>query len=191
MKYIIEHLEKEVYEWCLIEYEHISKIVGKENLIFTDVKNNSDKKKLISFGEVYSESIHFLINNVFAGKRLCLLDLDAEKTLSPSDKNEFDFLVFGGILGDYPPKARTKELLGDLKCEKRNLWKEQMSTDNAVYTAKKIISGTEIGKIKFKDEIEIWINDKESTILPYRYVLAGGKPLISKKLLGYLKKGEY
>ena len=37
MKFIIEHLEPELYDWCLIEYEHISKIVGKENLIFTNI----------------------------------------------------------------------------------------------------------------------------------------------------------
>jgi ribosome biogenesis SPOUT family RNA methylase Rps3 len=188
MKYIIEHLEKEVYDWCLIEYEHISKIVGKGNLIFTNVKSKEDKKKLVKWGEVYNESIHFLINNLFAGKRLCLLDSDAKKTLCPYDADKFDFLIFGGILGDYPPKARTKELLGDLECEKRNLLKEQMSTDNAVYTTKKIISGVRINKMKFKDGTEIKINKIESTILPYRYAIVNGKPLISEKLMRYLKR---
>ena len=43
MKFIIEHLENEVYEWCLIEYENMSKVVGKENLIFT--KTSSSKLK--------------------------------------------------------------------------------------------------------------------------------------------------
>ena len=48
MKFIIEHLEKKLFEWCLIEYEHISKIVGKNNLIITNVKK-SDLSKLKSF----------------------------------------------------------------------------------------------------------------------------------------------
>ena len=35
MKFIIEHLEDEVWEWCILEYRHMSEFVGKENLIFT------------------------------------------------------------------------------------------------------------------------------------------------------------
>ena len=49
MKFVIEHLESELYEWCLIEYEHISKIVGKDNLTFTNIKSE-DKKKLRDYG---------------------------------------------------------------------------------------------------------------------------------------------
>ena len=37
--YVIEHLEPKLWEWCEIEYESISKIVGKENLWFTNIKN--------------------------------------------------------------------------------------------------------------------------------------------------------
>ena len=46
MKVIIEHLEPELYDWCLIEYEHISKIAGKGNLIFTNIKNKKETEKL-------------------------------------------------------------------------------------------------------------------------------------------------
>ena len=48
-------------------------------------------------------------------KKVCLLDLRAEQILQPSDKQEFDVIVLGGILGDHPPKDRSKplrELLG-------------------------------------------------------------------------------
>ncbi len=44
MKFIIEHLEPELYPWCLIEYKHISKIVGKNNLIYTNI--NKEYKKI-------------------------------------------------------------------------------------------------------------------------------------------------
>ena len=46
--YIIEHLEPELYEWCLIEYKEISKIAGKENLWFSNI-NPKDKKKLEAY----------------------------------------------------------------------------------------------------------------------------------------------
>ena len=76
MKFIIEHLENEVYEWCLIEYENMSKVVGKENLIFTKTSSSKLKK----FGKVENKSVLDL--NL---KRACLLDPKAKKTLSPQD----------------------------------------------------------------------------------------------------------
>jgi ribosome biogenesis SPOUT family RNA methylase Rps3 len=34
----------------------------------------------------------------------------AEKTMAPDDYDNFDVYVFGGILGDHPPKDRSREL---------------------------------------------------------------------------------
>lgn len=39
--------------------------------------------------------------------RVLLLDPKAEKELSPEDALEFDYFLFGGILGDDPPRDRT------------------------------------------------------------------------------------
>ena len=39
--------------------------------------------------------------------RVCLLDLRGEKELGPEDSPVFDYVVFGGILGDHPPRDRT------------------------------------------------------------------------------------
>ena len=41
--YIIEHLEPKIGRWTLIEYAHISKIVGKRSLWFTNIKHRSKK----------------------------------------------------------------------------------------------------------------------------------------------------
>lgn len=183
MKYIIEHLEPRIYPWCLIEYEHISEIVGRENLIFTNAN-----EKLSKLGKVYKESLKFLLNTVFKGKKICLLDASAKKMLTPEDDKEFDFLVFGGILGDNPPRNRTMNELGSLNLPARNLGKEQMATDNAVYVSKKIISGVSFEKILFKDGIEIEVGEGESVMLPFRYAIKEGKPVISSKLVEYIKR---
>lgn len=181
MRFVIEHLEPELFEWCIIEYRHISRIVGRENLVITNVK---DKEKLKDFATVYSESVGSLkLNGV------CVLDPEAEKVLEPADAKIFRFLVFGGILGDYPPRKRTKEELV-LSGERRNLGKEQMATDNAVFVAKKIVDGTPMDKLKFVDTIEIGTAEGESCIMPYRYVLVDGKPLVSKELEEYLKRKD-
>ena len=185
MKFIIEHLENELYEWCLIEYTNISKIVRKNNLIFTNIKNKKDEKKLKKLGQVISESVTKL--NL---KNACLLDPKSPKCLQPKDK--FDYVIFGGILGDYPEQGRTeKYLTSKLKnVEIINLKEMQMSTDTAVLVTKIITDGTQIEKIKFIDKPLITLKKgkfKEEIELPYRYVSKNNKPAISNKLLKYLK----
>ena len=186
MKFIIEHLENEIYEWCLIEYENISKYVGKENLIFT--KTNSSKLK--KFGKVEPKSVVDL--NL---KRACLLDPKAKKMLSPPDVNNFDYFIFGGILGDFPEQGRTeKYLTSKLKnVEVRNLGSVQMSTDTAVLVAKMILDGKNFNDIKFIDSPNIPIKKGkyiEELNLPYRYVSKNNKPIISPKLIKYLKNKD-
>ena len=70
--FVLEHLEKKMYKWCLIEYKHISEIVGKENLWFTNVRS----KVLNGLGKAIKKSVSELdLNNA------CVLDPEASKTL--------------------------------------------------------------------------------------------------------------
>ncbi len=181
MKFVIEHLEEKVWPWCILEYKHISEIVGKENLIFTNVPLK-EKKKLEKFGKVYTKSVLKL-----NFKKCCLLEMIANKQLTSNDKEKFDYFIFGGILGDNPPQGRTK-VLHKLNCEMRNLGKKQMSTDTAVLVTHKILNGKKLKDIKFKDTIELETAENESVILPFRYVLEDGKPVLAKGLFEMLKK---
>lgn len=180
-KIIIEHLEPKVWPWCKIEYESISKIIPKKNLWFT----NTDNKFLKCLGKVSKQSI----KNISL-KNACILDPNAKETLTPESAKKFDYFIIGGILGDYPPRKRTKEELTDKirGIEARNLGKKQFSTDNAVYVLNQIIQGTPLEKMKFQNKITIKINNIESIDLPYYYPLIDGKPRISSKLLEYIKK---
>ena len=187
-KFIIEHLEPELYEWCLIEYEHISKIVGKQNLTFTNIKNKKEKRKLKSYGIVHEENISRL-----NFEKMCVLSQYSEKTLQTEDKNKFQYFVFGGILGDDPAKKRTNEIINSLKKSKinfkeRNLGLKQMPTDVAVYAAKKILEGKTLEDLKFVDEIEIEVNENESINLNFRYIIDNNKLIISGKLVDYLRQ---
>ena len=93
-------------------------------------------------------------------------------------------------MGDYPPRNRTKNELTKflLGAEIRNLGKNQLSTDNAVFVLKKILDGFSLNNLKFQNGAVIKINKVESIELPYYYPLINGKPRISKKLVAYLKK---
>ncbi len=190
MKFVIEHLEPELYEWCLIEYEHISKIISKDNLVFTNIKNKKGKNILKKYGAVEEKSISRL-----NFKKICILSQYSEKTLKTEDKTKFDYFVFGGILGDNPAKKRTLELekkleKAGLQFQTRNLGKKQMPTDTAVYVAKKILDGKKLNELKFIDELEIEINENESVNLNFRFVIDGGKLVVNEKLVGYLREKD-
>jgi ribosome biogenesis SPOUT family RNA methylase Rps3 len=182
--FIIEHLEPKLWPWCIIEYKHISRTVSKKNVWFTNIKK-SDIRKLSSYGKVFSQSIKEMKLDY-----VCVLDPESNITLDPKNSSGFQYFIFGGILGDNPPRKRTTPELTQFLPNAKvfNIGKAQMSTDNAVYVVKKIISGTNLKKIPFQEEIEIKINKIESTILPYRYALVKGKPFYSKELLKYLKE---
>ena len=182
--FIIEHLEPKLWPWCIIEYKHISRTVRKKNVWFTNIKK-SDVRKLEKYGKVFTQSIKSMrLENPY------LLDPEAKQTLTPENSRPFQYFIFGGILGDNPPKKRTQAELALFLPNAKifNIGKAQMSTDNAVYVVKQIVNGTPLEKILFQDEIEIKLNKIESTILPYRYALVNGKPFYSKELINYLKK---
>lgn len=185
-KYIIEHLDPELYDWCLLEYTHISQIVGKENLIFTNIKKQEDKQKLEKLGKVEEKSVKEL-----KYPHLCILDPAATKTLSPSDKKEFEYLLFGGILGDWPPQQRTKkELSSKMDAQCRNLGTEQMSTNTAVYVAKKIMDGMDFSAFEFIEELVIPVEDDEEIELPFRFVVEHGKPVLAPGYIEFVKKQD-
>ena len=69
---------------------------------------------------------------------MCLLDPRATEELSPSDKEEFEAFLFGGILGDDPPRDRTAELR-ILGLPSRHLGSVQMTTDTAVLVTHTVV----------------------------------------------------
>ncbi len=184
--YIIEHLEPKLWKWCLIEYKHISQLVGKRNLWFTNLKKRS--VELQKYGKAIKKSVTQLpLSNI------CVLDPDATKTLTPADAKIFDYFIFGGILGDNPPQKRTAPELTSrftYPVEARNIGKKQLSTDNAVAVVQQIARGKKLEQLHFQDGIEIDLKGGESIQFPYRYLLTEGKPLVSEELIEYLgRKG--
>jgi ribosome biogenesis SPOUT family RNA methylase Rps3 len=182
--FIIEHLEPRLWKWCFIEYKHISSFVGKQNLWFTNVKNKKDAEKLKKIGNVFEKSVKEI-----KLKNLCVLDPESDTTLNPKIASKYEYFVFGGILGDYPPKKRTKDELSKfIDAPAFNIGKKQMATDNAVYVVKQIVDGKDIDDLNFKYKIEINMKENESVELPYNYVLLDGKPLISHEIIKLMKK---
>lgn len=180
MKYIIEHMDPEMWEWSVIEYTHAADAVGADNLMVTNVPQEDEEKlKGLETDTVSAGALGL--------NKVCVLDPAAEKTLEPADAREFDHLVFGGILGNHPAEARTKKLSVP-GAERRNLGKDQLPTDNAVMVAHQIINGRKLTDLEFADEFAIEMDEGEEIILPFKYLLVDGKPFISEKIIEYVKE---
>jgi ribosome biogenesis SPOUT family RNA methylase Rps3 len=181
MIFIIEHLDPKVWKWSLLEYKHISSIVGKENLWFTNVSSGNNQLKKL--GKVFAQSA-----TTMKLQRACILESAGEQTLKPIDREKFEYFIFGGILGDYPEVNKSHVITKQLpKATVRNLGKDQMSTDTAVLVTKTILDGTPLERIPLKKGIEIKVNDTECIDLPYSYVLENNKPILPPGLVEMLK----
>jgi ribosome biogenesis SPOUT family RNA methylase Rps3 len=184
--FVIEHLEQKVWRWCEIEYSNAAKLIYPFKLLLT---NMGRSKK--DFGKNSKSINKSIIDMKIDWSRVCVLDPKATEVLTPSDKDKFDYFVFGGILGDEEFNGRTGiELTKQLpeSITLRHLGAQQFSTDNALLVTKMILDGKSLEKIPKQWQIEIEINDVESVILPYCYPLINGKPQISNDLIEYLKR---
>jgi len=186
-KIVVEHLEPKLSAWLLFEYENASKLLGK-NVLFTNVKSRRAREKLRRFGGVERRSVL----DIFPNEKLAILDPRAKRALAPRDFDGNTVAVVGGILGEHPPRGRTRAFLASKapKAKTRNLGHEQFTIDSAVYVTKTIMGGKKISAIPLTRGLILRVKLKPSGVyeveLPYVYPLVKGSPLVSKKLLKYL-----
>lgn len=180
--YIIEDCEPEVYEWSLVEYTHISSIVGKKNLWITNTSAQQHQKlSKRSMGSVTDMDLD----------GACVLDPHATETLTPAIAKQYKYFIFGGIMGNDPPSKKTQHFLTNKgKWPAYNLGPGQMPTDNAVYVTKQIVEGKKLEDIRLVQSIEIVLGEHESVTLPFTYVVVDGKPLIHPKLIEILQRED-
>ena len=185
MLFVIEHLEPKLSEWLQIEYSHAAQIVGRR-LAITNVKNRSEFRELAKLARVERERACEL----FKPRDVIVLDPRARKKLSLHDFWNKKAVIIGGILGEEPPLRRTRKLLTKTlpRATVRNLGKHQFAIDGATYLAKQVFEGGQLEDLPVQVGLEIRISEVHSVRLLFAYPLVGGKPLISPKLVKYLRK---
>ncbi len=186
MLFVVENLELELSEWLCIEYSNAARIVGKKNLLITNVKKKSEREILSK----KAPSVRPRVSEIFRQSEILVLDPQSRKKLIYRDLVGKNAVIIGGILGDDPPLGRTKTLLTDRlpRSEVRNLGKHQFSIDGAVHVAKQISMGKSIGEIPVQHGLDIYITRGYSITLPYAFPFVNGKPLISRRLIKYLRR---
>lgn len=130
---------------------------------------------------------------------ICLLDSESPQSLDPSDSNNFQYFLLGGILGnsiciffiyllaDEFDFDRTA-ILRKMGFQTRNLGSFQMTTDTAFAVVKKIIEDQiPLEQMEFIDRPNIQITPQESLVLNFRFLKdEHGQPLLNpdvKKIL--------
>ncbi|KAI0972322.1 SAM-dependent RNA methyltransferase [Xylaria arbuscula] len=195
--YIVEHLDDELGPWSELEYTAIARETARAGGSFvlssvpsTLVERLADTK-LASEPAFRAESrgVEELYPAPEQRKRVCLLDPRAEKDISPDDKGIFDVFLFGGILGDDPPRDRTSELRVK-GYEGRRLGPVQMTTDTAVRVTRMVIEEQfTLGKVPYVDHPDLKINEHESTEMPFRYVKGDdGEPVMPEGMIDLIKQ---
>lgn len=197
MKYIVEHMEDEFSEWVVLEYLNIIKHVSKDNFILTSLPKNITendipeelKKKELIFTNEDCIKLDFVKNNF---DKVCLLDPDAKKSISPNDSTIFKYFIFGGILGSHPRANRTKILKDKYKFASRNLGSFQLTTDTAVILTKKVIEDKlNLDEIDYFDNPEIRYNKYESIEMPFRYIKnKNNEPIMPDGMVDLIKRSS-
>ncbi|KAI0387121.1 DUF431-domain-containing protein [Hypomontagnella monticulosa] len=191
--YIVEHLDPELGPWSELEYIAIAEETqraGNTFMLSSLPAGFQVPGKLAQNPAFKAESRG--VEDMYGGElkeRVCLLDPQAEKDLNPDDKREFDVFLFGGILGDDPPRDRTSELRKK-GFKGRRLGPVQMTTDTAVRVTRMVVEEQfTLSKIPYTDFPELKFNEHESTEMPFRYVKGDdGKPVMPEGMVDLIKK---
>ncbi|KAJ6112623.1 hypothetical protein N7512_007947 [Penicillium capsulatum] len=190
--FVVEHLDPELGPWSALEYACIARESHDRGARFllssvpAALQMPADLAATRGL-EVEQRSVE----EIFADRkdRVCLLDPAAQEELSPTDGDTFDVFLFGGILGDDPPRDRTSELRKKGYVGRR-LGPKQMTTDTAVRVTRMVVHDkTPLEQIPYVDYPEILINEHERTEMPFRYVTDADKqPIMPAGMVDLIKK---
>jgi len=191
-----EHMEedeettKAIPPWVELEYAHMRILAGQDaKIYFTHLSQSSSDSLAKIFGQApgsdqlaqascHKISVLDLMTELSVPlEKVCLLDPKAEEQLLPQDGDgRFTWFLFGGILGDDPPRDRTSELRS-LGFPTRHLGPIQMTTDTALGVSKMVVHDkVALDKINYIDYPTIQFNAKESVEMPFRYIADGTEP---------------
>ncbi|EXJ94088.1 carboxypeptidase D [Capronia coronata CBS 617.96] len=191
--FVVEHLDPELGPWSALEYKTIAK-ESKQNgcrfILSSLPQSLLESQGIQDLQNVGAEARSDSVETYFASKKekICLLDPAAQQELDPSDADVFDVFLFGGILGDDPPRDRTSELRKK-GFTGRRLGPKQMTTDTAVRVTRMVIlEQIPLDKIPYSDYPELRLDEHETTEMPFRYVTdQSGNPIMPEGMIDLIK----
>ncbi|TNY24680.1 DUF431-domain-containing protein [Rhodotorula diobovata] len=202
--YVIEHMEDDEADtsfphWIALEYAQMLKWAAPNTVIFSSLSPTSVKslsEQLIargahpdSFRAETKSVLQLLKDEGIPLEKVCLLDPRAPAEIAPQDGNDYTWFLFGGILGDDPPRDRTGQLRAH-GFPGRHLGPVQMTTDTALGVTSLVASGGKtLSTIPFVDHPTISFGPHEGVEMPFRYVVddQSGEPILPQGMREHLK----
>ncbi|KAK4549735.1 hypothetical protein LTR36_005036 [Oleoguttula mirabilis] len=199
--FIVEHLDPELEEWQTLEYKSIHQECNDTgaHFILSGLADPTSAQKQLGLpsSSLQQQSVESIYATAEARQKVCLLDPKAEKDISPEDAELFDAFLFGGILGDDPPRDRTSELRSK-GFPGRRLGTQQLTTDTAARVTRIVVQqGKRLDEIPYVDRPDIALplaadgdggaHPNESVSMPFKYVKgADGKPVMPEGMIQLL-----
>ena len=106
-----------MHDWCTLEYEHMVSVCGADHIYFTALtpKTLADMPASLRKAHCHTEDI-LTMGDRIPHEKVCLLDPSSPYPLAPEDADTYDFFLFGGILGDDPPRGKALSALSPCIC---------------------------------------------------------------------------
>ena len=188
---VVDNMEVRASKWAVEEYvesSRVAKSIGAEFYISGII--TPELEALLA-----RRGVELLLDS----RSLCnrpdsiLLDLWAEKTLDPLEVWGAKCFVIGGIMGDHPPRGRTRLLYDKYPyAAKRNLGRLQFSVDGAVKMLAKILAGMHVNEAEIIYPVSLEVKGHLGTViveLPYAYPAESGRPMIAEGVRRLLERG--
>ena len=187
--FAVEILEPFISKWMFIELAHASQIVGRDRFWVFNVRRECEAEALAGIASrVERASIVSLGEELSKEFNVIILDPLATQPLSPQDFTEKTLVVVGGIMGDHPPRGRTRRELTEKftgRCLERNIGQGQFTIDGAIYVAYKVSRGATLEELRFVNGLRLKHGDVE-VYLPYSYPVEEGSVVISEEEVKYI-----
>ncbi|KAF2480092.1 SAM-dependent RNA methyltransferase [Neohortaea acidophila] len=180
---IVEHLDSELEDWQALEYKCIARECSANgwSFVLSGLSSPAETKQQLGLPatSLTQQGVESLFSTAEERQQVCLLDPRGSQDLAPEDGEKFKVFLFGGILGDDPPRDRTGELRR-IGFPGRKLGPEQMTTDTAARVTRMVIQDkVRLQDIQYVNRPELNLsatkgedatNASESVSMPFKYV---------------------
>lgn len=188
---VIDNMETRVTRWIVEEYYESARVAESHGLeLYISGLLTGELEALLA-----RRGVRILRDSVSVCNRpdSILLDLWADKTLDPGEVWGVRCFIVGGIMGDHPPRGRTRLLYDKYPyAARRNLGKLQFSVDGVIKMLVKVLEGRSVGEIEIAYPVTLELRGLRGVItveLPYAYPVEGGKPAIAEGVVRLLERG--
>ncbi len=192
MRVVIEHMEEGMSRWMLEEYREAVSVAGSKGFGVTIA--NLGRPELAALVErLGAEAMIWSASPLYNRAEAIVLDPWAPRRLEPWEASRACCIVVGGIMGDHPPRGRTRLLsMIYTNAAKRNLGRAQLSIDGAVKVALMVAEGASLDEIELAVSPRLTIETPLGSLeleLPYAYPVKDGEPWIAPGVKRLLEAG--